>query len=333
MTIAVVVAVVVLAALITWLLVRRRRPAATDIARDTPATAPVDALGSGLDKTRRALGERITALLNRGVSHDTWESLEEALLGADVGVAAATAVVGRVRERSPGSAAEARGVLREELIGIFAGRDRMLGTAGEPAVIVVVGVNGSGKTTTIAKLGALLERRGTPTLLGAADTFRAAAAEQLSTWADRVGLDVVAGQAGADPAAVAFDALQAARARGKGALIVDTAGRLHSKQNLMDELGKVVRVLRREAGDIAEVLLVLDGTTGQNGIAQARTFTEIVGVTGMVITKLDGTAKGGIAVAVEQELGIPVKFIGVGERTEDLVPFDAESFVDALLGE
>ena len=170
-------------------------------------------------------------------------------------------------------------------------------------------------------------------LLAAADTFRAAAAEQLQIWAQRLSLDIVSGQAGADPAAVAFDALAAARARHKGVLIVDTAGRLHDKRNLMDELGKVVRVLGREAGAVDEVLLVLDGTTGQNGIAQARAFTEAVGVSGIVISKLDGTARGGIAVAIEHELGIPVKLVGVGERVEDLLHFDAEAFVDALLGE
>jgi len=199
-------------------------------------------------------------------------------------------------------------------------------------VIVVVGVNGSGKTTTIAKLGALLERAGSSALLGAADTFRAAAAEQLAAWADRLGLDIVSGQPGADPAAVAFDALAAGRARGKGVVIVDTAGRLHSEHNLMEELGKVVRVLQREAGRVDEVLLVLDGTSGQNAISQARVFTEVVGVTGIVITKLDGTARGGIAVAVERELGIPVKFIGVGEAVEDLLSFEAAAFIDALLG-
>ncbi len=199
-------------------------------------------------------------------------------------------------------------------------------------MIVVVGVNGSGKTTTIAKLAAQLQEQGRPTLLAAADTFRAAATEQLSVWADRLGVEVVSGQAGGDPAAVAFDALQRARARGKEVVVVDTAGRLHSKHNLMEELGKVVRVLGRDGGRVGEVLLVLDGTTGQNGIAQARAFTAVVGVTGIVLTKLDGTARGGLAVAVERELGIPVKLIGVGERVEDLLPFDPEAFVDALLG-
>lgn len=336
MTIAVVVAAVILVAAVVaiWLTARSRRSVSPPILRDAPAVGvEEDALGSGLAKTRRALGERIAVLFGREPGPGVWEELEEALLAADVGVAATAAVVRRVRERRPGDADAVRRVLADELVAGLGGKDRDLRLAGDPSVIVVVGVNGSGKTTTIAKLGARLESQGRPTLLGAADTFRAAASEQLGTWASRLQLDLVSGQRGADPASVAFDALQAARARGMSAVIIDTAGRLHSKQSLMDELGKVVRVLRREAGGISEVLLVLDGTTGQNGIAQARTFTEVVGVTGVVITKLDGTAKGGIAIAVEQELGIPVKYIGVGERPEDLLPFDAAEFVDALLRE
>ena len=223
-------------------------------------------------------------------------------------------------------------MLRVELEAMLADVDRTLATGGSPSIFVVVGVNGSGKTTTIAKLGARLEKGGQTVLLGAADTFRAAAAEQLAAWASRLGIDIVAGSPGADPAAVAFDALSAATARQKSVLIVDTAGRLHSKRNLMEELGKVVRVLAREGGAVDEVLLVLDGTTGQNGIAQARSFTEAVGVTGIAITKLDGTAKGGIAIAIEQDLGVPVKFVGVGEQVDDLIPFDPRAFVDALLG-
>jgi len=313
---------------------RRRRSRGTDVRRDAAAPpAPPGGVGGGLAPTRRALGERLAALVGRDLDEGFWTGVEEALVAADVGVSAATAAVERVRAARPGDAARARALLHDELVAVFAGRDRSLRLAGDPAVVVVVGVNGSGKTTTIAKLGARFEAEGTPALLGAGDTFRAAAAEQLGTWADRLGLDLVAGQSGADPASVAFDALSAARARGKGVVIVDTAGRLHSKTNLMDELGKVVRVLAREAGSVDEVLLVLDGTTGQNGIAQARAFTEAVGVTGVIVTKLDGTARGGVAVAVETELDIPVKFIGVGERVEDLVPFDPEAFVDALLEE
>jgi len=328
--IAVAAAVVVLGVAAFWLL--RRRPRATDVRRDAPTLAPPARIEGGLARTRRALGERLEGLLGRGLDTAFWTGLEEALLAADVGVAASVGIVERVQAASPEDAPAARALLRRELAGVFAGRDRSLAVTGDPAVVVVVGVNGSGKTTTIAKLAAQFERRGLPTLLAAADTFRAAAAEQLSVWADRLGVDIVTGQHGGDPAAVAFDALRAARARGKRVLVVDTAGRLHSKRNLMQELGKVVRVLTREAGEVGEVLLVLDGTTGQNAIAQARAFTEAVGVTGIALTKLDGTARGGIAVAVEQELDIPIKLIGVGEQVEDLLPFDADAFVDALLG-
>jgi fused signal recognition particle receptor len=337
MTTVIVVAVVVLliAAAAAVYLLRRRRPAASVIRRDVPTieAAPGTGLDSGMAKTRRALGDRLGAIFGRAPDTAFWVELEEALIAADVGVAASVAVVERVKQREPAGAAEARRYLREELCSILSGADRELHRRGHPSVILIVGVNGSGKTTTIAKLGARLEAEGVPTLLGAADTFRAAATEQLAAWAARLGIDVVAGAPGADPAAVAFDALSAAKARHKGAVVIDTAGRLHSKRNLMQELAKVMRVLTREAGAVDEVLLVLDGTTGQNGIAQARSFTEAVGVTGLVLTKLDGTARGGIAVAVEQELGIPVKFVGVGERVEDLVPFDPDEFVDALMGE
>ena len=328
--VAAAAAVVLLGLAIWWL--RRRRPRVTDVRRDAPTLAPPARIEGGLARTRRALGDRLNGLRGRGLDTAFWTGLEEALLEADVGVAASLAVVERVQAASPADQAAARGLLRRELAGVFAGRDRSLRVAGDPAVVVVVGVNGSGKTTTIAKLAARFEGQGLPTLLGAADTFRAAAAEQLAVWAERLGVDIVIGQPGGDPAAVAFDALRAARARGKRVLVVDTAGRLHSKHNLMEELGKVVRVLAREAGEVGEVLLVLDGTTGQNAIAQARAFTEAVGVTGIALTKLDGTARGGIAVAVEQELDIPIKLIGVGEQVEDLLPFDADAFVDALLG-
>lgn len=331
MTIALVAAGVLLVVLILILLARRSRPSDAGITRDSP-TAGADALGGGMAPTRLALGERLTSLFGKGVPAAVWDDLEDALLAADVGVQATAAVVAKVRESAPSDPDGVRAALRRELLAVFEGRDRTLHLEGSPAVIVVVGVNGSGKTTTIAKLGALLEQAGWSALLGAADTFRAAAAEQLAAWADRLGLDIVSGQPGADPASVAFDALAAGRARGKRVVIVDTAGRLHSKHNLMEELGKVVRVLQREAGRVDEVLLVLDGTSGQNAISQARVFTEVVGVTGIVITKLDGTARGGIAVAVEQELGIPVKYIGVGEAVEDLLSFEAPAFIDALLG-
>jgi fused signal recognition particle receptor len=327
-TIAVVIAVLVVAMVIGAIVLARRRPAVTDVRRDAPTVTGIDA---GLAPTRKALAGRLAALFRREPGEELWEGLEEALVAADVGVASAVDIVAAVRRREPADAAEARAALHDEVVATFAGRDRTLHLSGEPAVVIVVGVNGSGKTTTIAKLASRLQSEGRPTLLGAADTFRAAAAEQLATWAGRLGLDIVTGQHGADPASVAFDAYRAAAARGKRAVIVDTAGRLHSKADLMNELGKVARVLAREAGTVDEVLLVLDGTTGQNGIAQARAFTDAVGVTGIVVTKLDGTARGGVAVAVERELGIPVKFVGVGERVEDLLPFDAVAFADALL--
>jgi fused signal recognition particle receptor len=262
-----------------------------------------------------------------------WDSLEEALIGADVGVAASTDIVGRVRGADPRDPSTARGLLNGEVLGVLSGRDRALHLDGKPAVVMVVGVNGTGKTTSIAKIAKRLNDAGTSTLLGAADTFRAAADTQLRTWADRVGVEVVSGQEGADPASVAFDAYSAARARSREVVIVDTAGRLHSKQNLMAELGKIRRVLEREAGSISEVLLVLDATAGQNGIAQARVFGEVAGVTGIVLSKLDGTAKGGVVVAIERELDVPVKFIGVGEGMDDMVPFEPAAFVAALLGE
>jgi fused signal recognition particle receptor len=329
--IVVVVAALLLAAVILVLV--RRRPRSTDVRRDSqPSVAAAPAPTVGLSRARWALGERLSGLLGHGLDEAFWAELEEALVAADVGVSVAARVVHSVRAGHPQDASAARGALRAELISVFAGRPRALRLEGSPAVVVVVGVNGSGKTTTIAKLAAQLDGGGHPTLLAAADTFRAAAVEQLEIWAGRLGIPIVTGQQGGDPAAVAFDGVQAARARRREVLVVDTAGRMHSKHNLMQELGKVVRVLGREAGVVGEVLLVLDGTTGQNGIAQARAFTEAVGVTGIILTKLDGTARGGIAVAVEQELGIPVKYIGVGERVEDLLAFDPEAFVDVLLG-
>ncbi len=297
----------------------------------TATAAPAPALATRLAKTREALGGRLRALLAGSMDAAFWEGLEEALIAADIGVTASTEVVERIREDKPEDANKARRALRDELLKVLDRDGRDLALTGRPAVVIVVGVNGTGKTTSIAKLAARMKFRGLEPLLGAADTFRAAADQQLRTWADRVDVEVVGGQAGADPASVAFDAYQAARARGRDVVIIDTAGRLHSKTNLMDELGKVVRVVSRAAGSIDEVLLVLDATTGQNGIAQVRQFTEAVGVTGIVLTKLDGTARGGVAIAVERELGIPVKFIGVGEGIDDLIPFEPGAFVDALL--
>jgi fused signal recognition particle receptor len=286
-----------------------------------------------LARTRRALGDRLGAALSRsGIDAGFWSEIEDSLVAADIGVETASRVVAAVRSSDPADPGAVRGLLATELAAVLGGKDRALASSGDPSVVLVVGVNGSGKTTTIAKLAAQIQGTGSSVLLGAADTFRAAAADQLEAWAGRIGADIVSAQSGADPASVAYDSYHAAKARGCDVVMIDTAGRLHSKRNLMDELGKVARVLRREAGEIAEVLLVLDGTTGQNAISQALAFTAAVGVTGIVLTKLDGTARGGVAVAVEQDLGIPVKFIGVGEGVSDLIPFEPEAFIDALLG-
>ncbi len=321
-------ALAIVVVVIGLIVVARRR------ALPPEAAAPADGLAVRMEKSRVALGDRLRALFGRGrLDEDFWTGLEEALIAADVGVAPSVELVDEVRRSQPTDLAAARAALSEQLLSMLARDDRALRRRRRPAVIVVVGVNGVGKTTTIAKLAARLRSEGAEPLLGAADTFRAAADTQLRTWADRVGVEVVGGQAGADPASVAFDALQSARAKGKDAVIVDTAGRLHSKHNLMQELGKVVRVLRGENGELDEVLLVLDATTGQNGLAQVREFTEAVGITGIVLTKMDGTAKGGIAVAVERELGVPVKYMGVGEAVEDLVEFDPAAYVDALLAD
>ena len=319
-------AVIVLAALI----MRFRRPPVVGLPSPTvPAQRP--SLPARLARTREALGGRLRGLFAGSMDAAFWEGLEEALIAADIGVTASTEVVGRVRESQPPDAGAARRALRDELLNLLDREGRALALVGRPAVVIVVGVNGTGKTTSIAKLASHMKSLGMEPLLGAADTFRAAADQQLRTWADRVGVEVVGGQSGADPASVAFDAYQAARARGRDVVIIDTAGRLHSKTNLMDELSKVVRVVRREADQVDEVLLVLDATTGQNGIAQVRQFTKAVGVTGIILTKLDGTARGGVAIAVERELGMPVKFIGIGEGMDDLIPFEPEAFVDALL--
>jgi fused signal recognition particle receptor len=292
-----------------------------------------------LGRSRAALSRGLAGLLTRGADDETaWEELEEALLAADVGVATTTELIERLRSRAKGGATDLRELLRAELLGAVGAGDRSLDLdlipeAERPGVVLVVGVNGTGKTTTCGKLALALSEEGKQTVLAAADTFRAAATEQLVLWGERVGAQVVRHQQGADPAAVAFDALASARAKRADVLLVDTAGRLHTKTNLMEELRKIRRVLEREGGQVREVLLVLDATTGQNGLAQAKQFTETVGVTGLVLTKLDGTAKGGIVVAVQRELGIPVKLVGLGEGTHDLAPFDPEAFVDALLAE
>ncbi len=285
------------------------------------------------------LGRGLLALLSRErLDDDTWESVEDLLLAADLGVTATQEVVERLRTRlrvEGGDIADARTVLREELLTLLGpDLDRRLqitGSDGNPGVVLVVGVNGTGKTTTVGKIARILVAEKRSVLLGAADTFRAAAVEQLATWGERVGVEVVRGPEGSDPASVAFEAVKEGATRNVDTVIVDTAGRLQNKQGLMDELGKVKRVIEKQA-PVTEVLLVLDATTGQNGMVQAKVFSEVVDVTGIVLTKLDGSAKGGIVVAVQRELGVPVKLVGLGEGPDDLAPFEPSAFVDALLG-
>lgn len=286
-----------------------------------------------LSKTRSVLGRQLSDIIGRGSLDDEfWSDLEDSLVAADVGVGVATDVVENVRATTPETGEDARDGLIAHLTGLFAGRERALNLNRKLSVILVVGVNGSGKTTTIAKISAQLAEQGKTVVLGAADTFRAAAADQLKAWAERLHIEVAMGEEGADPASVAFSAVRLGQSTGADVVIVDTAGRLQNKSNLMDELAKVQRVIVREAGAVDEVLLVIDGTTGQNALVQAKAFNEVAGVTGIVVTKLDGTAKGGVAIAVEQELDTPIKYIGVGEQLEDLVAFSPEEFVDALIG-
>lgn len=282
------------------------------------------------------LGQGILALLARSTVDDaTWDEIEDSLIAADIGVAVAAEVVEGLRaavRAQPG--VPPRELLRIQLLGLLdpsADRSLAVAAVGRPAVVLVVGVNGTGKTTTTGKLARVLVADDCDVVLGAADTFRAAAADQLQTWGDRVGVPVVRGPEGGDPASVAFDAVTVAIDTEADVLLIDTAGRLHTKTGLMDELGKVKRVIEKRA-PVDEVLLVLDATTGQNGMAQAKVFAEVVDVTGVVLTKLDGTAKGGIVVSVQRELGVPVKLVGLGEGPDDLAPFDPEVFVDALLG-
>jgi fused signal recognition particle receptor len=303
-------------------------------------------LRSRLAGSRSTLGRGLLSLLSRErLDEDAWEEVEDALLAADVGVGATTEIVERLRTRTKvlgtRSEGELRALLADELVAALQpDLDRTLKTVphadGRPAVLLVVGVNGTGKTTTCGKIARLLVADGRTVLLGAADTFRAAAADQLETWASRVGARVVRGAEGADPASVAFEAVKQGTEQGDqlgvDTVLVDTAGRLHTKTGLMDELGKIKRVVEKQ-GPVDETLLVLDATTGQNGVVQARVFTEAVDVTGIVLTKLDGTAKGGIVISVQRELGVPVKLVGLGEGPDDLAPFEPEGFVDALLGE
>ena len=295
------------------------------------------AVWEGLGKTRLEMGRRLAALFSRQAIDDAlFDGMEEVLIAADVGVRTSRKVVARVRQASAGieHVEELRGALEKELHALLAERESALNPAPEegPYVILVVGVNGSGKTTTIGKLAARFTDMGHKVMLGAGDTFRAGAIEQLRVWAERSNAEIVAHEEGSDPGAVLFDALDAAKARDCTVVLCDTAGRLQSKQPLMEELAKIRRVVGKAVpGAPHEVLLVLDATIGQNAISQARTFGEVAGVTGVVLTKLDGTARGGVVVAVAAELGFPVKFIGVGEQVDDLRPFEAQSFVEAML--
>jgi fused signal recognition particle receptor len=311
------------------------------IEQPEPAAGRLTRLRRRLARSQSALGRGLLSLMSRDtVDAATWDEVEETLLTADLGVAASTDLLERLKARvlaeSPSTPEEVRALLREELIALVdPTMDRSLRSVREgdgPAVLLVVGVNGTGKTTTTGKLGRLLVAEGRTVVLGAADTFRAAAADQLQTWGDRVGAAVVRGPEGGDPAAVAFDAVRIGAEADVDTVVIDTAGRLHTKVGLMDELGKVKRVMEKQ-GPVDEVLLVLDATTGQNGLTQAKVFSEVVDVTGIVLTKLDGTAKGGIVVAVQRELGVPVKLVGLGEGPDDLAPFDPAEFVDALLEE
>jgi fused signal recognition particle receptor len=293
-----------------------------------------------LARSQSPLGRGLLALLSREVvDEDTWEEIEDTLITADVGVTPTQELVARLRTRvkvEGSTSASVRDILHDELVTIIdPSLDRSLAVSrrdGKPAVVLMVGVNGTGKTTTVGKLARVLVAEDKHVVLGAADTFRAAAAEQLTTWGERVGVPAVRGPEGSDPASVAFEAVRAGIEREADVVVVDTAGRLQNKAGLMDELGKVKRVIEKQT-PVSEVLLVLDATTGQNGLQQARVFREVVDVTGIVLTKLDGSAKGGIVVAVQRELGVPVKLVGIGEGADDLAPFEPDAFVDALLGE
>jgi fused signal recognition particle receptor len=297
-----------------------------------------DKIKAGLTKTRDALSNTLGSVFTgfSQIDDDFYDELEESLILADLGVDTATKATEQlrkvIREQHLKTPEEAKGALKDILVEMLNVGDTELKLDTEPSVVLVIGVNGVGKTTTIGKIATQLVKQGKKVLLVAGDTFRAAAADQLEIWAGRSGADIVRQHEGADPASVVFDGIQAAKARKADVILIDTAGRLHNKQNLMNELNKISRIVERELpGASREVLLVLDGTTGQNGLIQAKQFKEIAGVTAMAITKLDGTAKGGIVIAVSNSLQIPVKFIGVGEQADDLMPFVARDFVDALL--
>ncbi|MDT0341156.1 signal recognition particle-docking protein FtsY [Streptomyces litchfieldiae] len=319
-------------------------PPAPELEVPEPAAGRMIRLRARLARSQNTLGRGLLTLLSRErLDDETWEEIEDTLLTADVGVGPTQELVERLRERvrvlGTRTPDELRALLREELLAqLGPGTDRTVHTEGgvseegeeRPAVVLIVGVNGAGKTTTTGKLARVLVADGNSVVLGAADTFRAAAADQLQTWGERVGARTVRGPEGGDPASVAFDAVKEGITQAADVVLVDTAGRLHTKTGLMDELGKVKRVVEKH-GPVNEVLLVLDATTGQNGLVQARVFAEVVDITGIALTKLDGTAKGGIVVAVQRELGVPVKLVGLGEGPDDLAPFEPEAFVDALL--
>ena len=305
-----------------------------------PTAGRLTRLRGRLSRSQNAVGKSLLGLLGGGdLDEDSWEEIEDTLVMADLGTSVTMTVVERLREelaaRSVRTPDEVREVLRDVLIEALRPEldrsIRALPHADHPSILLVVGVNGTGKTTTTGKLARVLVADGRRVLLGAADTFRAAAADQLQTWGERVGADTVRGREGADPASVAFDAVTHGIDEGVDVVLVDTAGRLHTKTGLMDELGKVKRVVEKKAA-VDEVLLVLDATVGQNGLTQARVFAEVVDITGVVLTKLDGTAKGGIVFQVQHELGVPVKLVGLGEGADDLAPFEPSAFVDALLG-
>jgi len=304
-----------------------------------PTAGRMQRLRSRLASSQSSLGRGLLTLLSReNLDDEAWEEIEETLIRADVGVAATTEIVERLRTQTKvlgtRGESELRELLTQELLtALQPDLDRTLhseGREGRPAVLMVVGVNGVGKTTTCGKLARVLVSQGRSVLLGAADTFRAAAGEQLATWGERVGAATIRGGEGADPASVAFDTVKEGIERGVDTVLIDTAGRLHTKTGLMDELGKVKRVVEKQL-PVNETLLVLDATTGQNGMTQAKVFTEVVDVSGIVLTKLDGSARGGIIISVQRELGVPVKLIGLGEGADDLAPFDPIQFVDALL--
>ncbi|MDW7672308.1 MAG: signal recognition particle-docking protein FtsY [Bacillota bacterium] len=304
------------------------------------ATGIFQRLKEGLSKTSRELTDRIDALVNgyEILDDDFYDDLEEILITADIGFETTmelmTSLKQRVREGKTDDPQIVKSLLKDLMVELLTAGDQTINIDPAPAVVLVVGVNGVGKTTTIGKLTHYFKGQGKKVILAAGDTFRAGAIDQLEIWGQRSGVPVIRHQEGADPAAVIFDAIHAARARGSDVLICDTAGRLHNKKNLMNELGKIFRVIDREYPEARkEVLLVLDATTGQNALQQAKVFGEVAGITGIVLTKLDGTAKGGIIMSIVRSMGIPVKMIGVGEQLDDLQPFDAKSFADALLGD